>query len=211
MLVPISGQRYLWRDIYFDCRLFLVLIGIWTGDLWIFSLTLYHCATGGVGTGGVGTHLWLLQVFNSGVRGFYGRIFIWTVDYFWSWLVFCTGNLWIFSLTLYHSATRGVGTRGVGIHLWLLQVFNSGIRGICGRIFIWTVDHFCPDWYLNCHRAPGALLFDRDQRSHWNNHYNCSFVRITALGIYCTDFLSQMILQVKYPMQFMVYENTYQQ
>ena len=23
------------------------------------------------------------------------------------------------------------------------------VRGICGRIFIWTVDYFCPDQYLN--------------------------------------------------------------
>ena len=27
---------------------------------------------------------------------------------------------------------------------------------------------------------PGALLFDRDQRSHWKNHFNCSFVRLAA-------------------------------
>ena len=114
-----------------DCRLFFVLIGIWTGDLWIFSPTLYHCATGGVGT-----HLWLLQVFNSGVRGICGRIFIWTVDYFLSWSVFEPGTFGS-SVRHYHCATGGVGT-----HLWLLQVFNSGVRGICGRIFIWTVDYF---------------------------------------------------------------------
>ena len=47
---------------------------------------------------------------------------------------------------------------------------------------------------------PGALLFDRDQRSHWKNHFNCCFVRVAALGIYCTDFLPQMLIQVKYPM-----------
>ena len=40
------------------------------------------------------------------------------------------------------------------------------------------------------------MLFDRDQRSHWNNHYNCCFVLLAALGIYCTDFLPQMTLQV---------------
>ena len=49
---------------------------------------------------------------------------------------------------------------------------------------------------------PGALLFDRDQRWHWNNHYNCYFVRVATLGIYCTDFLPQLLAQVKYPMQF---------
>ena len=27
---------------------------------------------------------------------------------------------------------------------------------------------------------PGALLFDRDQRSHRKNHFNCSFVRVAA-------------------------------
>ena len=36
---------------------------------------------------------------------------------------------------------------------------------------------------------PGALLFDRNQRSHWNNHYNCCFVRVATLGIYYTDFM----------------------
>ena len=56
----------------------------------------------------------------------------------------------------------------------------------------------------------GALLFDKDQRSHRNKHYNCCFVRVVALGIYCTDFLPQIVSQVKYPMQFMVYENMYQ-
>ena len=48
---------------------------------------------------------------------------------------------------------------------------------------------------------PGALLFDRDQRSHWNKHYNCCFVQVATLGIYCTVFLPQLIIQIKYPMQ----------
>ena len=51
---------------------------------------------------------------------------------------------------------------------------------------------------------PGALLFDTDQRLHWNNHYNCCFVQLATLGINCTDFLSQIMSQVEYPMQFMV-------
>ena len=70
----------------------------------------------------------------------------------------------------------------------------------------------CAQWCLIASYVtgpPGALLFDRDQRSHWNNHYNSCFVRIAALGIYCTDFLPQLLIQVKYPMHFMVYENTY--
>ena len=85
---------------------------------------------------GVGTLLLLLQVFNSGVRGICGRIFIWTVDYFLSWSVFEPGT---FGSSVRHSTTVPPG--GVGTHLWLLQVFNSGVRGICGRIFIWTVDY----------------------------------------------------------------------
>ena len=48
---------------------------------------------------------------------------------------------------------------------------------------------------------PGALLFNRDQRLHWNNHFNCCFVRVATFGIYCTDFLPKMLIQVKYPMQ----------
>ena len=27
---------------------------------------------------------------------------------------------------------------------------------------------------------PGALLFDRDQRSHWKNHFNCSSVQLAT-------------------------------
>ena len=87
--------------------------------------------------GRVGTHLWLLQVFISGVRGICGRIFIWTVDYFLSWSVFEPGT---FGSSVRQSTTVPPGS--VGTHLWLLQVFNSGVRGICGRIFIWTVDYF---------------------------------------------------------------------
>ena len=56
--------------------------------------------------------------------------------------------------------------------------------------------------HQNITGPPGALLFDRDQKSHWNNHYNCCFVRVATLGIYCTDFLPQLLAQVKYPMQF---------
>ena len=47
---------------------------------------------------------------------------------------------------------------------------------------------------------PGALLFNRDQRLHWKNHFNCCFVQVAALGIYCRDFLPQMLIQVKCPM-----------
>ena len=119
-------------------------IFIWTVDYFLswsvfepgtFGSSVRHSTT--VPQGGVGTHLWLLQVFNSGVRGICGRIFIWTVDYFLSWSVFEPGT---FGSSVRHSTTVPLG--GVGTHLWLLQVFNSGVRGICGRIFIWTVDYF---------------------------------------------------------------------
>ena len=90
-----------------------------------------------------------------------------------------------------------------GIHLQLSSVDSHDL----GSNWPWLR----PRWLLhNVTGPPGTLLFDRDQRSHWNNHYNCSFVRITAVGIYCTDFLSQIVSQVKYPMQFMVHENMYQ-
>ena len=35
-------------------------------------------------------------------------------------------------------------------------------------------------WEGNVTGPPGALLFDRDQRSHWKNHFNCCFVRVAA-------------------------------
>ena len=38
--------------------------GVWTGDLWISSPALYHCATATSGF-----HLWQFQVFNSGAEG----------------------------------------------------------------------------------------------------------------------------------------------
>ena len=34
--------------------------------------------------------------------------------------------------------------------------------------------------HQNVTGPPGALLFDRDQRSHWKNHFNCSFVRLAT-------------------------------
>ena len=64
-----------------------------------------------------------------------------------------------------------------------------------------TPPHFSFWGNFNVTGPPGALLFDRDQISHWNNHCNCCFVRVAALGIYCTDFLPQILIQVKYPMQ----------
>ena len=128
-----SGVRGIWGWIF-----------IWTVDYFLswsvfepgsFGSSVWHSTT--VPPGGVGTHLWLLQVFNSGVRGICGRIFIWTVDYFLSWSVFEPGT---FGSSVRQSTTVPPGS--VGTHLWLLQVFNSGVRGICGRIFIWTVDYF---------------------------------------------------------------------
>ena len=43
---------------------FLAIPGFWTGDLWISSPALYHCATATSGF-----HLWQFQVFNSGAEG----------------------------------------------------------------------------------------------------------------------------------------------
>ena len=62
-----------------------------------------------------------------------------------------------------------------------LVLTSSG--GHCsGRyVFYWNA-------FLNVTEPPGALLFNSDQRSHWNNHYNCCF-------------LPQMLISVKYPMQ----------
>ena len=61
-----------------------------------------------------------------------------------------------------------------------------------------------PPYTASVTGPPGALLFNRDQRLHQKNH------------IYCTDFLPQMFIQVKYPMpsighhiwqQILIYEN----
>ena len=34
--------------------------------------------------------------------------------------------------------------------------------------------------HQNVTGPPGALLFDRDQRSHWKNHFNCCFVWVAS-------------------------------
>ena len=75
---------------------------------------------------------------------------------------------------------------------------KSNFCKIQGMPHVDTVDT-CMQWD-NVTGPPGALLFDRDQRLHWKNHFNCCFVRVATLGIYCTDFLPQMLIQVKYPM-----------
>ena len=143
----ICGRIFIWTVDYFCPDQYLN-----RGPLDLQSDTLPLCHWG--------THLWLLQVFNSGVRGICGRIFIWTVDYFCPDRYLNRGplDLQIDTLPLCHRGT----------HLWLLQVFNSGVRGICGRIFIWTVDYFCPDRYLN--RGPLDLQSDTLPLCHWGTH-----------------------------------------
>ena len=117
-------------SIYLDCRLFFLS---WTRDLWIFSPTLYHCATRGVGT-----HLWLLQVFNSGVRGICGRVFIWTVNYFLSWLVFEPGT---FGSSVRHSTTVSPGVL-VPTSDYFRYLTLGSEEFVVEYLFIWTVDFF---------------------------------------------------------------------
>ena len=50
---------------------FFAWTGIWTGDLWISSPTLYHCTTVTSGF-----HLWQFQVFNSGFLDIGGWIIL---------------------------------------------------------------------------------------------------------------------------------------
>ena len=117
-------------------------------------------------------------------------------------------NTWTIALMVFYTALLGLDLEE------LFQIFYRKERN--SRMFgthstnnsrntivtdtSWSIE-------INVTGPPGALLFDRDQRSHWNNHYNCCLVWLAALGIYCTDFLPQMTLQVKYPMQFMVHVN----
>ena len=106
---------------------FYLPTGIWTGDLWISSPALYHCA---MVTSGF--HLWQFQVFNSGAEGL-------VVVFFWldcERFSICphqywTGDLWISSPALYHCAMVTSG-----FHLWQFQVFNSGAEGLV-VVFFW--------------------------------------------------------------------------
>ena len=101
--------------------------GVLTGELWITSPALYHCATATSCF-----HLWQFQVFNSGAEGL-------VVVLFWLdlWEIFilathgvCTGDLWISSPALYHCAMATSG-----FHLWQFQVFNSGAEGFVVVLF----------------------------------------------------------------------------
>ena len=58
---------------------------------------------------------------------------------------------------------------------------------ILGFAHFWHIWQFCSFGNLwphighqNVTGPPGALLFNRDQRSHWKNHFNCSFVWLAA-------------------------------
>ena len=88
---------------------------------------------------------------------------------------------------------------GRGVHIWPLSMMPLVSHKTHGLPLPRT--HSLPFQHVTVTGPPGALLFDRDQRSHWNNHYNCCFVRVAALGIYYTDFLPQLLIQVEYPMQ----------
>ena len=84
----------------------------------------------------------------------------------------------------------------VNQNLWAHVCFYLEVKsGSSWSCVVWV---FLNNLYVT--GPPGALLFDRDQRSHWKNHFNCCFVWVATLGIYCTDFLPQMLIQVKYPM-----------
>ena len=106
---------------------FLATLGVWTGDLWISSPALYHCA---MVTSGF--HLWQFQVFNSGTE-------VLVVVLFWL-------DLW----EIFFLATLGfeLGTSGslvlhsTTVPWWLLvftcwqfQVFNSGTEGLVVILF----------------------------------------------------------------------------
>ena len=49
------------------------------------------------------------------------------------------------------------------------------------NIFVIVIFPNIAPWnIINVTGPPGALLFDRDQRSHWKNHFNCNFVQLAA-------------------------------
>ena len=101
---------------------FLPAHGVWTGDLWISSPALYHCA---MVTSGF--HLWQFEVFNSGAGGLV--------------VVLCWLDLWeIFFLP---ALRFELGTSTLPLHPSVFQfspLTNSGIqlwcRGIGGGVVL---------------------------------------------------------------------------
>ena len=115
-----------------------------TGDLWISSPAIYHCATATSGF-----HLWLFQVFNSGAEGLVNGIFLIgpVRDFLFGHNKVSTGDLWISSPALYHCAKANSG-----FHLWQFQVFHSGAEGLVVVLF-----------WLDCER----FLFWHTRVSNW--------------------------------------------
>ena len=102
--------------------------GVWTQDIWIASLALYHCATVTSGF-----YLCQYQVFNYGAEGLVVVLFwldLWEIFFLANTGVW-TQDIWITSPVLYQCITLTSS-----FHLWQFQVFNSGAEGLV-VVFFW--------------------------------------------------------------------------
>ena len=106
---------------------------LWTGDLWISSAALYHCATATSGF-----HLWQFQVFNSVAERLVVVLFWLDCERFCFWPhQGLNRDLWISCPALYHCAMVTSG-----FHLWQFQVFNCDAEGLVVVLFwldLWEI------------------------------------------------------------------------
>ena len=121
--------------------------GVWTGDLWISSPALYHCATVTSGF-----HLWQFQVFNSGTEGL-------VVVLFWLdlWEIFFLATLG-FEL----GTSRFLVLHSTTVPWWLLVFTSDNFRylTLVQRDWWW----YCSDW--TCERFSFW--------PHWGLNWGCS-------------------------------------
>ena len=116
---------------------------IWTGNLWMSSPALCHCAT-------VTSvfHLWQYQVFNTGAEGLVMVLF-W-LDLWWTFIFPTMGfELGIFGSQILHFSN---------VPQWLLVLTSDNFmhltlvhRNWCWYCSDWTCERFscCPQWDLN--------------------------------------------------------------
>ena len=131
-----------------------------TGDLWISSPALYHCATATSGF----HHLTIsgIELWCRGIGG--GIVLIGPVrDFIFAHTRVWTGDLWISSPALYHCATVISG-----FHLWQFQVFNSGAEGLVVVLFwldLWEIFFLpTPGFELG---TSGSLVLHSTMATRW--------------------------------------------
>ena len=189
---------------------------VWTGDLWISSPALYHCATW--------VTIWFSPLTISGIelwcRGIGGGIVLIgpVRDFLFAHTRVWTGDLWISSPALYHWCaivlighifflpTPGfdLGTSGSlllhsttvtssGFHLWIISCVKIWYRGIGdGIVLIGPVRDFL---FAHTRVWTGDLWISSPALYHWwQDDYCFSLLTISGIEVWCRDIAGGIVL-----------------